>query len=143
MGVRIAFDVGTVRIGVATSDPHGILASPQPAIPAGEDSISRAVDLADQYSATEIIVGLPQSLSGRESASTELVRAWACQLESEGSYPVILVDERFTTVLAQNSFRASGRNVKETRSKIDSAAAAVLLQSYLDMNSRSDNKEST
>jgi putative Holliday junction resolvase len=138
MGVRIAFDVGTVRIGVATCDPDGILASPQAAIPAGDNSVSMALDLAAQYSAKELIVGLPQTLKGKETASAELVRAWACQLEAQGSFPVILVDERFTTVLAQNSFRAAGQNVKKTRSRIDSAAATVLLQGYLDMTSRSD-----
>lgn len=138
MGVRIAFDVGTVRIGVATCDPHGILASPQDAISAGEDSVSAALELAAHYLAEEIIVGLPQTLKGKESASTELVRAWACQLEVHGNFPVILVDERFTTVLAQNSFRAAGHNVKKTRSRIDSAAAAVLLQNYIDTISRSD-----
>ena len=132
MGVRIAFDVGTVRIGVATSDPRGMLASPQSVIPAGEKSISAALTLVSEYSADEIIVGLPRTLQGKDSASTELARVWACQLEDQVNIPVILVDERFTTVQAQNSFRESGLNVKKTRSRIDSAAAAVLLQSYLD-----------
>jgi putative Holliday junction resolvase len=132
MGVRIAFDVGSVRIGVATSDLGGILASPQATIPAGDDSIAAALRLVHEYSAQEIVVGLPKTLQGKDSASTELARTWACQLEDQAKLPVILVDERFTTVQAQNSFRDMGLSVKKTRSRIDSAAAAVLLQSYLD-----------
>lgn len=132
MGVRIAFDVGTVRIGVATSDVRGMLASPQAAIPAGENSIAAALLLVGEYSAQEIVVGLPRTLAGNDSASTELARSWACQLEIQANLPVILIDERFTTIQAQNSFRELGLNVKKTRSRIDSAAAAVLLQSYLD-----------
>lgn len=132
MGIHIAFDVGTVRIGVATSDAGGVLASPQEAIPAGEESIARASQLVEDYSASAVIVGLPRTLKGGESHSTELARTWACELEKAVSTPVILVDERLTTVQAQNSFKRAGQNIKKTRSKIDSAAAAVLLQGYLE-----------
>lgn len=135
MGVRVAFDVGTVRIGVATSDPGGLLASPQPAIPAGGDSIGLALQIVSEYSVSEIIIGLPRTLKGTESASTELARSWACRIEDQALVPVILVDERFTTIAAQRSLSEAGLNVKKSRSRIDSAAAAVLLQGYLDAQS--------
>ena len=135
MGVLIAFDVGTVRIGVAKSDPHGLLASPQQSIPAGDESISMAVTLIEDFNVVEVIVGLPKTLKGGESSSTNLAREWACQLELATRVPITLIDERLTTVQAQGAFTRSGKNTKETRSKIDGAAAAILLQSYLDSQS--------
>ena len=132
MAVRIAFDVGTVRIGVATSDPHGILASPQEVIAAGEDSIAEAMRIIAKHEAVEIYVGLPRTLTGGESDSTRMARDWARQLEEKSSGQVILIDERLTTVQAQSAFRRAGKNTKQSRSGIDSAAAAVLLQGVLD-----------
>ena len=132
MSVRIAFDVGTVRIGVATCDRAGILASPQAAIPAGPESISSAMEVIQEYQPVEVIVGLPITLKGSESASSQSARDWACQLEAATEIPVILIDERLTTVQAQSSFARAGTNIKKSRQRIDSAAAAVLLQHYLD-----------
>ena len=132
MTVRVAFDVGTVRIGVATCDPGGILASPQTAILAGPDSIVAAMKIIDEFQPSEIIVGLPITLKGTESSSTHIARDWACQLEAAVSIPVILIDERLTTVQAQSSFAHAGIAQKKSRQRIDSAAAAVLLQHYLE-----------
>jgi len=132
LAVRIAFDVGTVRIGVAKSDPHGVLATPQEALLAGDTSISSAVSLIEEFNAVEVLVGLPKTLQGGESQSTIFAREWACQLGEATTIPVILVDERLTTVQAQGAFTRSGQRTKETRSRIDSAAAAILLQSFLD-----------
>lgn len=142
IGVRIAFDVGTVRIGVALSDPHGILASPQDAIAVkpeestedhDRDSIKVALTLIAEHGAIEAIVGLPKTLRNTESASTQLARDWASRLSDQASVKVILIDERNTTVQAQRALHASGKNTKKSRVKIDSAAAAVLLQGYLDL----------
>jgi putative holliday junction resolvase len=135
LSVRIAFDVGTVRIGVAKSDPHGVLASPQQSIPAGDESISLAISLIEEFDVVEVVVGLPKTLQGGDSTSTNLAREWACQLEIATRVPVTLVDERLTTVQAQGAFARSGQKTKQTRSRIDSAAAAILLQSYLDSQS--------
>ncbi len=132
MGVRVAFDVGSVRIGVAVSDPSGILASPQPAIAAGENSVQQATDLIAELNASEVVIGLPRTLRGGESSSTELARTWACHVEAAIDIPVILVDERLTTVQALSAFIQTGQKTKKTKGKIDSAAAAVILQSYLD-----------
>ena len=132
MSVRIAFDVGTVRIGVATCDRAGILATPQAALAAGPKSINSALDLIREYQPVELIVGLPITLKGSESASTQSARDWACQLQEATDIPVILFDERLTTVQAQSSFARAGTNIKKSRERIDSAAAAVFLQHYLD-----------
>ena len=129
---RVAFDVGTVRIGVATCDIDAILASPQSAISAGEGSIVAAVMIINEYDPCEIVVGLPSNLRGADTASTENARDWARQLEQSTSIPITLVDERLTTVQATSALRAGGHNSKQMRSKVDSVAAAIFLQSYVD-----------
>ncbi len=129
---RVAFDVGTVRIGVATCDFEAILASPQPAISGGESSVNLALSIVNEYEPCEIVVGLPSNLQGRDTTSTENAREWARQLQEKTSIPVILIDERLTTVQATRALRAGGHNSKQMRGKLDSAAAAIFLQAYLD-----------
>lgn len=129
---RVAFDVGTVRIGVATCDIDAILASPQSAISGGQGSITAAVTIINEYEPCEIVVGLPSNLRGADTASTENARDWARQLEQSTSISIILIDERLTTVQASSALRAGGHNSRQMRSKVDSAAAAIFLQSYVD-----------
>ncbi len=130
---RVAFDVGTVRIGVASCDFDAILASPQPAISGADNSIAAALQVIHEYEPCEILVGLPSNLKGNDTASTENAREWSRQLERVTSIPIILFDERLTTVQATSALRAGGLNAKKMRSRVDSAAAAIFLQSYLDM----------
>lgn len=129
---RVAFDVGTVRIGVATCDFDAILASPQNAIGGGDESISSALNVINEYEPCEIIVGLPSNLKGKDTVSTENARDWARRLADATSIPIILIDERLTTVQATGALRAGGLNAKQMRSKIDSASAAIFLQAYID-----------
>jgi putative Holliday junction resolvase len=129
---RLAFDVGTVRIGVATSDFDAILASPQVAIGGGEHSITAALALILEYEPCEIVVGLPSNLKGNDTASTENAREWARQLALVSSIPIILIDERLTTIQAMGALRAGGLSTKQMRDKVDSAAAAIFLQAYID-----------
>lgn len=130
-GVVLAVDVGTVRVGVAASDPHRILASPVETVPA--PGLARVVELITEREAVLVIVGLPTSLSGQSlSASAEMARDWAAQLERLVDTPVELVDERLTTVTATAALRAAGRKGKQARSVIDQAAAVALLQGVLD-----------
>lgn len=127
----LAVDVGTVRVGVAASDPHRILASPVETVPA--PGLERVVALIAEREAVEVIVGLPTSLSGASaSASAQMARDWAALLIAQVEIPVRLVDERLTTVSATAALRASGRSAKQSRSVIDQAAAVALLQGYLD-----------
>jgi putative Holliday junction resolvase len=129
--VVVAVDVGTVRVGVAASDRHRVLASPVETVPA--PGHQRVADLVREREATLVVVGLPTSLSGRaESSSAEMAREWAASLNALVDVPVELVDERLTTVTAQAALRASGRRGKQARTVIDQAAAVALLQGYLD-----------
>jgi putative Holliday junction resolvase len=126
-GVVVAVDVGTVRVGVAASDPHRVLASPVETVAA--PGHARVLEICAERAAVLVVVGLPTSLAGTSaSASADMARAWAAALETE--LPVELVDERLTTVAAAASLRASGR--KPDKRLIDQAAAVALLQGYLD-----------
>ena len=130
-GVVLAVDVGTVRVGVAASDPHRILASPVETVPA--PGHARVAELVAEREAVLVLVGLPTSLSGRsESASAEMARTWAEAFTALVAVPVQLVDERLTTVSAHAALRASGRSAKQSRAVIDQAAAVALLQGWLE-----------
>ena len=123
----VAVDVGTVRVGVAASDPHRILASPVETVPAPGQA--RVLEICAEREAVLLVVGLPTSMSGTSSsASADMARAWVAALETD--LPVELVDERLTTVTAAAHLRASGR--KADKRLIDQAAAVALLQGYLD-----------
>ena len=130
-GVVLAVDVGTVRVGVAASDPHRILASPVETVPA--PGHARVAALAAERAAVLVVVGLPTSLSGRsESASADMARAYAEVLAAlVAPVPVELVDERLTTVAATAALRASGRTGKRARAVVDQAAAVALLDAVL------------
>ena len=131
-GVVLAVDVGTVRVGVAASDPHRVLASPVETVPA--PGHARVAALVAEREAVLVVVGLPTSLSGRSaSASADMARRWAAELEPlVAPVEVRLVDERLTTVSAAAALRASGRSAKKSRAVVDQAAAVALLQGVLD-----------
>jgi putative holliday junction resolvase len=132
-GVRLAVDVGSVRLGVASCDPDGLLASPIATVRRGSGDIAEIARLANDRDAMEIVVGLPTSLSGSAGQAAEQARDFAATLARVvAPIQVRLVDERFTTVIAHAALQAGGRNSKERRSVIDQAAAALLLQGALD-----------
>ncbi len=135
-GVRLACDVGTVRIGVARSDATGTLAVPLPAVAAGPDSVPAVQAIADEYEALEVFVGLPLHLSGKEGHSAELARGWARELQRASGLAVRLLDERLSTVQAQRGLQAGGRSTRESKALIDSASAVIVLQAALDAESR-------
>jgi putative Holliday junction resolvase len=132
-GVRLAVDVGSARVGVARSDPGGVLASPLTVLPSGPRAKDELVKLAVDAKAIEVIVGLPTSLSGREGAAAVGARTFALDLaERLAPIPVRLVDERFTTTEAHDALRRGGKDSRARRQVVDAAAAAVLLQAALD-----------
>jgi putative holliday junction resolvase len=131
-GVRLGIDVGTVRVGVARSDLHGMLATPVETVDRGAGDLERILVLATELDAVEIVVGLPLALSGRETASTADARGFAQQLARLAAVPVRLVDERLSTVSANQAIRSSGRSQKQARSVIDQVAAVIILQHALD-----------
>lgn len=132
-GVRLGVDVGTARVGVARSDPDGLLAVPVETVPRDERSVARIVELAAEYDAIELLVGLPTSLSGRETASTADARGFAGELATASDRPVRMVDERLSTVSAHTALRQSGRSQRRSRNIVDQVAAVVLLQQALDV----------
>lgn len=140
-GVRLGVDVGTVRVGVAVSDPSGVLASPHatltrtwPADGAGEgDDISQIVSLAREREALEVVVGLPRSLSGGEGPAAQAARKYAAELARRVTpVGVRLVDERLTSVDAHRALRQSGVDGRRQRAVVDQAAAVLILQAGLD-----------
>lgn len=134
-GVRLAVDVGKARIGVARSDPHGMLATPVETVPrdaSGDRDLDRIEGIVAELEAFEIIVGLPLNMQGLRTPSTEDAEQFAERLAARIPLPVRLVDERLSTVLAQGQLRQAGRSTKQSRGIIDQAAAVVILQHALD-----------
>ena len=134
-GRRIAVDVGDARIGVASCDPDGVLATPVETVP-GRDAPAarrRIAAIVAEYEPIEVVVGLPRSLSGREGPAAAKARTFAGDVAKIiAPVPVRLVDERMTTVTAAQGLRASGVSARKGRSVVDQAAAVVILQSALE-----------
>lgn len=132
-GVRLGIDPGDARIGVASSDPSGYLATPVETVTRGEGDLDRLRELVLEHEAIRVYVGLPRSLSGREGPAAERVRVFAQQLADViGPVPVHLQDERLTTVSAEAMLRERGRKGQKRRAVVDQAAAVLILQSALD-----------
>jgi putative Holliday junction resolvase len=139
-GVRIGVDVGRARVGVAVCDRDGLLATPVETVVRDDGSIARLSALIAEYQPIEVVVGLPLSLSGADTASTTDARDFASELATwllssppaTRTTPVRLVDERLSTVSAQRALRESGRGTRGSRPVIDQVAAVIILQNALD-----------
>ena len=131
-GVRVALDVGSVRVGVARSDATGTLAVPLDAVPAGDSALDAVCAVMAEWEAIEAYVGLPLHLSGAEGVAAAKAREWAAALAERVEVPVRLLDERLSTVQAQRALHAGGRTAKQSRALIDSASAVMVLQAALD-----------
>jgi len=138
-GVWIGVDVGTVRVGVARSDPHGILATPLATLQRdarADADIAELAALVIEYEAAGVVVGLPKTLAGREGSSARMAREYGTKLAGAiAPIPVSYVDERLTTVSAQRKLQqgASTKGARATRTVIDQAAAVELLQHWLEL----------
>lgn len=140
-GRRLGIDVGDARVGVAVSDPDGLLATPVETIaratgrrgPDGPD-IDRLVELAEEYGVVEIVVGLPLMLDGEPGTSARKAADVAFRLKRRlgDAVELRMADERMTTVLAQSRLHEAGVDVKSGRGVIDQAAAVEILQWWLD-----------
>lgn len=135
-GVWVGVDVGTVRVGVARSDPAGILATPVVTLPrdrTGNADIAQLAQIVRDSHAVGVVVGMPRTLGDREGSSAAMAREYATALETAvDPVPVHLVDERLTTVSAQRKLRQGGVRGRAQRAVIDQAAAVELLQHWLD-----------
>jgi putative Holliday junction resolvase len=136
-GLRIALDIGDARIGVASSDPHGIIATPVETVRRGPGDLGRIAALAAELEAFEIVVGLPRSLSGGEGPAAAKIRETAEQVraqvhETNTGTTVRLVDERFTTVTAERMLRERGKKGSKRRAGVDMPAAVVIPKNALE-----------
>jgi putative Holliday junction resolvase len=134
-GRVLGVDVGTARVGLAMSDPTGTLASPLETLrrAKSKSDIDRLAALVVEHEVTEVVVGEPVHLSGASGASAQDASDYAQELADRIPHvPVILIDERLSTVTAASHLREGGIDSRKQRPVIDQAAAVVILQQFLD-----------
>ena len=141
-GRVLGVDVGSVRIGVAVSDPHRLVATPLDTVAgteaAGEDgragdaaAARRLVELARAHDCDTVVVGLPKALSGRDTASTAMAQRLATRLR-EHDVHVELWDERLSSTEAERMLIGAGRRRRQRKEERDRVAATIILQGWLD-----------
>ncbi|WP_183658839.1 Holliday junction resolvase RuvX [Prauserella isguenensis] len=134
-GRRLAVDVGSVRVGVALSDPGPMLATPLVTLARdseGNTDIGELAGLAAEHDVVEVIVGLPRTLADRHGSAAEIAAEYARRLGERIAIPVRLADERLTTVTASRMLSQRGVKGKKQRAVVDQAAAVEILQAWLD-----------
>jgi putative Holliday junction resolvase len=134
----LGLDIGDRRIGVALSDPEGILASPFTIIERTEDSqaLAAIIEIINKQDVGRVVVGLPRSLDGTLGGQAEKVKEFADRLAGQIKVPLEYRDERLTTVMAQRLKRESGGKKTRGKARYDAQAAALILQGYLDESQR-------
>jgi putative Holliday junction resolvase len=130
----LALDLGHVRIGVALSDPLGLIAQPLTVLKSAgtQKDIAAIGGLVNQYEVTQVIVGLPFNMNGTESTTTQKVRQFTSKLSARLNVPVFFVDERLTSKQAERVMIEGNVRREKRKGKIDKVAAALLLQSALE-----------
>ena len=130
----LALDVGDVRIGVAVSDPSGIIAQGLESITRinSKKDIKAVNDLANQHEAGKIVVGLPKMMDGGIGIQAQKVMAFVESLKREIEIPIVLWDERLTTVSANRVLIEADMSRRKRKKVVDKMAAALILQGYLD-----------
>ncbi|HEV7787772.1 MAG TPA: Holliday junction resolvase RuvX [Pseudonocardia sp.] len=134
-GRRLGVDVGSVRVGVALSDPGGLLATPLVTLRRDErdgSDLRQLAELVVEYEVVEVVVGLPRTLAGREGPAAAAARQYVELLAGHLSVPIQMSDERLSTVVATRALRERGVRGRKQRSVIDQAAAVEILQGWLD-----------
>lgn len=134
-GRVLAVDPGTVRVGLAVSDPLGITAQPLEVIPAAQ-AVARITEICEELDVDEVIVGLPITELGDEGESARMARELVGKLEESTELPVKAVDERYTSRMAESAMVEAGVRRRRRRGSVDMVAAAVLLRGYLDSGER-------
>ena len=138
-GVRLALDVGSVRIGVAFCDADGIMALPLSTITFSADAVNEIAAIVSEYEAIAVYVGKPINLAGVDTKSTTLSIDFARKLATLVDDPAIsirMIDERLSTVSAHRDLHSAGRNTKNSKEIIDQAAAVIILEQALDSEKR-------
>ena len=130
----LGLDYGERRIGLALSDPMGIIARPLTIIDRKKtaDHISRISEIIAEKKIATIVVGLPLTLKGHYSKQTEIVLAFIDQLKSNFQIPIVAIDERLSSVAAKKSLLVQSVKTGYEKGRVDETAAAIILQEYLD-----------
>jgi len=132
-GARLGIDLGTVRIGVAVSDPDGLLATPVTTIQRGKGDLDAIAELVADRAVIEVVVGLPRRLSGEIGPAAQAAARFADELAARiEPVPVSTVDERMTTAAASKNLSRHGVSTRKQRPVIDQLAATLILQGWLD-----------
>jgi putative Holliday junction resolvase len=128
----MALDFGERRIGVAVTDPTGVLAQPLATIDrrlaAGNEHLTRIGEIATEYDVTQIVIGLPLHMDGRHGTQAEAARAFGKEVAAHTGIAVDFLDERWTSVEATRALSGSGGS---SRKHVDAVAAALLLRTYI------------
>jgi putative holliday junction resolvase len=136
VGRRLGVDVGEVRVGVALSDPAGLLATPLATLARdrrGGADLDQLVDLVAEHEVVEVVVGLPRTLRGGSGPAAQIATEYAAALTGRlGGIPVELADERLTTVTASRILAERGVRGKKRKAVVDQLAAVEILQTWLD-----------
>lgn len=140
----IGLDYGTKTVGVAVSDSLGITAQAVETITRKEENklrqtLARIEALIDEYNVEEIVVGFPKNMNNTIGERAEACRDFADKLERRTGLPVIMWDERLTTVSADNVLKECGVRRENRKAVVDKIAAVFILQGYLDYKSNSGN----
>jgi putative holliday junction resolvase len=130
----MSLDLGTKRIGIALSDPTRVLASPYTTIHATprQRAIEQIVRLLNEHEVTELVVGLPLTMSGERGTQAQLVQAFVEDMRVHINIPLHLLDERLTSVAAERMMQELGMRPEQRKAKIDQVAASIILQDFLD-----------
>ncbi len=133
----LALDIGTVRIGIATSDIMEIIASAYEVYRRKntDADVKYVAELVQKLGAGEVVIGLPLKLDGTEGQSVEMAKAFGDALSKLVEVPIVYQDERLSTVSAQRILIESGMRREKRKDKVDSIAATIILQTYLDKKS--------
>jgi putative Holliday junction resolvase len=129
----LAIDPGTVRCGIAVSNSAETMAFPRPALVTSDDVTREVAALCEEELIDLVVVGRPISLAGCDTASTAFADALCAALRDAVAVPVEQSDERLTTTQAQRSLAAAGLSTRQHRERIDSAAAVILLEHFMDV----------
>jgi putative Holliday junction resolvase len=135
-GIRFSVDVGQSRIGLARTDPDATMALPVATIKMSDTAINEVADTINEYEAIVVYVGLPLSLSGEHTLSTQHAVDFATALNPLTPADIRLVDERLSTVSAASALRATGHTAQSSKGIIDQAAAVVILEHAIDLESK-------
>ena len=130
----LALDIGTVRIGIATSDIMEIIASAYEVYKRKhlKEDVNHVAKLVQDLSVGEIVIGLPLKMDGSEGQSVEMAKAFGDELAKYLNVPIIYQDERLSTVSAHNVLNATNTRGKKRKAVVDQVAAVMILQDYID-----------